>query len=166
MNIFLYSIFTSCSFLFSYLQTALLYLSTNRTVFSSQPFSPYFPVWRRIVSHHNATSPSIRLCDPPKVVRFDIEKANFDVLNPCTVPNDCQSAPAAAYFCSQPCEHHSHTFLYGLLYLPRQPPPPGGFPTIHYVYGGPSIQLVRGAYSKSLWVTIFFHWGVFISKLN
>uniref|UniRef100_A0A0X3P3G4 Dipeptidyl peptidase 9 n=1 Tax=Schistocephalus solidus TaxID=70667 RepID=A0A0X3P3G4_SCHSO len=52
--------------------------------------------------------------------------------------------------------------LYGLLFTPNtRPPPPTGFPTVHLVYGGPGVQLVRGSCIRSLFIRaqILCHYG-------
>nr|VZI19435.1 unnamed protein product [Spirometra erinaceieuropaei] len=52
--------------------------------------------------------------------------------------------------------------LYGLLFTPNtRPPPPTGFPTLHLVYGGPGVQLVRGSCTRSLFIRaqILCHYG-------
>lgn len=44
---------------------------------------------------------------------------------------------------------------YGMLFTPPLcTKPPQGFPTLHLVYGGPGVQIVRGLCSKSLWVLL------------
>ncbi|THD27046.1 Dipeptidyl peptidase 9 [Fasciola hepatica] len=134
-------------------------VSGSKDLIRMEPSFRHVAWLRHHVSHHNATSPSIRLCDPPRVVRFDIEQAQHDVMDPIARSNDSQSVTATNY-----CQQHGlcpRTYLYGLLYLPSQPPPPSGFPTVHYVYGGPSIQLVKGVYSKSLLMhaMLYCHFG-------
>ncbi len=41
--------------------------------------------------------------------------------------------------------------FHGMLFAPpRETKPPGGFPTLHLIYGGPGVQLVRGACLRNL----------------
>ncbi|VDQ16935.1 unnamed protein product [Trichobilharzia regenti] len=44
------------------------------------------------------------------------------------------------------------SILYGQLFIPNYNHSRlmNGYPTVHFVYGGPGIQLVRGSYSRSV----------------
>ncbi|CAL8081363.1 unnamed protein product [Calicophoron daubneyi] len=116
--------------------------------------------WLRYhVSHKDALSLSLDPCAPPRVVRVSLEEIEEELANqPDSGDGSSPDSPPSQVKTSF---SNKDTYLYGLLYVPNRPCPPAGYPTIHYVYGGPSVQLIRGGYPKSLisQALVYCHFG-------
>ncbi|KER30939.1 hypothetical protein T265_02749 [Opisthorchis viverrini] len=109
---------------------------------------------RHHIPHEQVLPNQLRPCDPPRVVRFDIEHQ----------PNPSGTIDESAGFSDSPIARppqQSSTYLYGLLFTPKQPKPAGGYPTVHFVYGGPGVQLVLGTYAKVtlMHALVYCHFG-------
>ncbi|KAF8561711.1 hypothetical protein P879_08105 [Paragonimus westermani] len=102
----------------------------------------------------------IHVCKPPKVIRFDIEQsARLGSSGHGELPADGDAT--CPVYGQQGDPHSTRTWLYGLLFTPDMPTPPNGFPTVHYVYGGPGVQLVQGNHSRSTFLraALYTHFG-------
>ncbi|GAA55566.1 dipeptidyl-peptidase 9 [Clonorchis sinensis] len=109
---------------------------------------------RHHIPHEQVLPNQLRPCDPPRVVRFDIEHQ----------PNPSGTIDESAGFSDSPVAkppQQSSTYLYGLLFTPKQSKPAGGYPTVHFVYGGPGVQLVLGTYAKVtlMHALVYCHFG-------
>ncbi|CAH8659698.1 unnamed protein product [Dicrocoelium dendriticum] len=116
---------------------------------------------RRHMPYTDTLPAGLRICKPPVVVRFDVSQSEEPpgVLLPGDIP---RSTELTSPDNRRPKNTtHPSTLLYGLLYVPDGIPPPGGFPTIHFVYGGPGVQLVQGCYSKVMLMhaLLYCHFG-------
>ncbi|KAF6777339.1 hypothetical protein AHF37_03005 [Paragonimus kellicotti] len=117
----------------------------------SNPFAQFLPE-------------DIRVCKPPKVIRFDIEQpTRLDSSGYAELPT--ASDPSCSVYGKQGDPRSAQTWLYGLLFTPDMPTPPNGFPTVHYVYGGPGVQLVQGNHSRSTFLraALYTHFGYALS---
>uniref|UniRef100_A0A183AIV1 Peptidase_S9 domain-containing protein n=1 Tax=Echinostoma caproni TaxID=27848 RepID=A0A183AIV1_9TREM len=92
--------------------------TTNPDLLGPTRMEPSFRhvAWlRQHVSHHSAASQFIRPCDPPKVVRYNIDEAEFEMIDPSQSnhpqPNPPLSSPTASR------HHYPQTFLYGLFLM-------------------------------------------------
>lgn len=115
---------------------------------------------RRHMPYTDTLPTGLRTCKPPIVVRFDVSQLEEPpgVLHPGDIPRSIEFAAPTS---QRPKNTHPSTLLYGLLYVPDGAVPPGGFPTIHFVYGGPGVQLVQGGYSKVMLMhaLLYCHFG-------
>nr|CAH8867416.1 unnamed protein product [Trichobilharzia regenti] len=106
---------------------------------------------RKHVSHYNAYN-GFQPTNPPMILRCDI-------FNNLDMNNNKLSVVSSNYV-----EFNDpQSILYGQLFIPNYNHSRlmNGYPTVHFVYGGPGIQLVRGSYSRSVFAhaQLFCHYG-------
>ncbi|CAH8636347.1 unnamed protein product [Schistosoma rodhaini] len=144
-----------------------------------KPILQHIAWLRKHVWHYNAFN-GFYPTNPPLVLRCDIfnnldrrlELQDYDDVDECM--NDHISSSINVTYSSDHIEFsNSQSILYGQLFLPncnhsRLLPVSSvdsvsfaGYPTLHFVYGGPGIQLVRGSYSRSVFAhaQLFCHFG-------
>ncbi|CAH8631034.1 dipeptidylpeptidase [Schistosoma haematobium] len=143
-----------------------------------KPILQHIAWLRKHVWHYNAFN-GFYPTNPPLVLRCDIFN-NLDRMltlqnnNNDECINDHISSSISVTYSSNYIEFsNSQSILYGQLFVPncnhsRLLPVSSvngvsvvGYPTLHFVYGGPGIQLVRGSYSRSVFAhaQLFCHFG-------
>ncbi|TNN09897.1 Dipeptidyl peptidase 9 isoform 2 [Schistosoma japonicum] len=144
------------------IQICQVIIKNNERNANRQPVLQHIGWIRKHISHYDAFNGFLPT-NPPLVLRFDI-LSNLDKMvefyDNANKDNVSVTSSISNYIeFSDP-----QSILYGQLFLPNSDHSrllPSGYPTLHFVYGGPGIQLVRGSYSRSVFAhaQLFCHFG-------